>query len=119
MAFTVEHDAFILMAHYRSATQDAEGNWSYSLPSCIDQFIQRFPDFDFDYDSFRHRRHIITHRFEDKHCICKGKSTGRPTKLTEAVVDDIRQRVEHSPHKSVKKLSQQTGISYLFLIVQS
>ncbi|KAK9730437.1 hypothetical protein QE152_g15239 [Popillia japonica] len=41
MAFTAEHDAFILMAHYRSATQDAEGNWRYSFPSCLKNCLNK------------------------------------------------------------------------------
>ncbi|KAK9737966.1 hypothetical protein QE152_g10310 [Popillia japonica] len=37
-------------------------------------------------------RHIITPCFEAKHC-----------------VEDIRHRIEHSPNKSVEKLSEQTA----------
>ncbi|KAI4466642.1 nasopharyngeal epithelium specific protein 1 [Holotrichia oblita] len=36
----------------------------------------------------------------------------KPTKLIVDVVDNIRQRMEGSPHKSIAKLSQQTGINY-------
>lgn len=118
MVFTPEQDACILMFHYRSGTRDADGNWQYSLQSCMDQFAERFPDADIPYDTFVHHRHIIIHRFEEKHCICKGKSTGRPTKLTEEVVDDIQQRMERSPHKSIAKLASQTGMDNFILRIK-
>ncbi|GJQ87848.1 hypothetical protein Trydic_g1120 [Trypoxylus dichotomus] len=54
MPFTVEQDAFILMAHYRSGTRDPEGYWTYSLQSCIDHLLQHIPDFHVDYDTFKY-----------------------------------------------------------------
>ncbi|KAI4466995.1 solute carrier family 22 member [Holotrichia oblita] len=117
MVFAPEHDAFILKAHYRSGTRDDEGNWNYSLPSCIEQFAEAFPDFDIDYDALKYYRHLIVHRFEERHCICKKKSTGRPTKLSEDVLDNIRERMERSPQKSVPKLANQTGIIYMILAI--
>ncbi|KAI4469769.1 hypothetical protein MML48_1g14030 [Holotrichia oblita] len=109
MAFTAEHDAMILMSHYRSGIQNAEGNWQYSTESCINQFTQRFPNFEWDYDAFRHRRHVVIHRFEERNCICKAKPKGQPTNLTKDVVDNIPQIMQRSPHKSIAKLSQETG----------
>ncbi|KAF5269780.1 hypothetical protein FQA39_LY08561 [Lamprigera yunnana] len=52
----------------------------------------------------------LVHRFETKNCICKGKSTGRPTVLTENVIENIQERINRSPKKAVL-LSQQTGLS--------
>lgn len=109
MPFTVEQDAFILMAHFRSGTRNPDGTWSYSLQSCIEQFEQEWPEEHVPYELFKHRRTVITQRFQDKHCICKGKSTGRTTLLTENVVNDIRTRMDDSPNKSITKLSAQTG----------
>ena len=109
MVFTSEQDAFILMAYFRSGTQNEDGLWTYSLQSCIEQFTLRFPNINVDYEVFLNRKCVLLRRFETKHCICKGKSTGRPTVLTENVVNDIQQRMVHSPNKSVSKLSNQTG----------
>ncbi|XP_018570181.1 uncharacterized protein LOC108910138 isoform X2 [Anoplophora glabripennis] len=111
MPFTPEQDAFILMAHFRSGTINADGSWTYSLQSCIDQFMTEFPDANFDYDTFLNRRCVIVKRFETRHCICKAKSTGRPTVLTKNVMDDIQQRLAKSPTKSISKLSAETGLS--------
>ena len=110
--FTSEHDAFILMAHYRNGSEDADGNWTYSLHSCMVQFTQHFPNMDVDYEAFKQRRRVVIQRFEKRHCICTKKSSGRPTKLTEPVLDDIQERMERSPPKSISKLANQTGMSF-------
>ncbi|KAK5646100.1 hypothetical protein RI129_004564 [Pyrocoelia pectoralis] len=94
MVFTSEQDAFILMAHFRSGTRNPDGTWSYSLQSCIEQFSEAFPDVNIKYDAFKKHRLRLIARYENKHCICKGKSTGRPTVLTEEVVNDIQQRIQ-------------------------
>lgn len=109
MPFTSEQDSFIIMAHFRSGTRNADGSWSYSLQSCIEQFNEAFPDLNVDYDTFANHKQILVHRFENRHCICKRKSTGRPTILTEEVVEDIQTRMERSPNKSLAILAAQTG----------
>ena len=58
MAFTPEQDAFILMAHFRSATHNQDGSWTYSLQSCIDQFVEQFPGEDILYDTISHQKHM-------------------------------------------------------------
>lgn len=109
MVFTPEQDAFILMAHFRSGTRNEDGSWTYSLQSCIEQFMEKFPDANIPYDTFSNRKYVVVGRFAKKHCLCKGKPTGRPTVLTEVVMDDVRQRMDQSPTKSIPKLSAQTG----------
>lgn len=109
MPFTAAQDAFILMAHFRSGARNEDGSWTYSLQSCIDQFTDAFPEVVVNYNAFSHHKRMLVHRFEEKHCICKGKSTGRPTVLTEEKVADIRNRMELSPHKSVASLALQTS----------
>ncbi|KAF5288914.1 hypothetical protein FQA39_LY03793 [Lamprigera yunnana] len=43
MPFTSEQDRFIVMAHFRSGILNPDGNWSYSLQSCIEQFMLQYP----------------------------------------------------------------------------
>lgn len=83
MVFTSDQVAFILMAHFCSAWRTLDESWSYSLRSWIDQFAKSFPDANIVYDV------IKQYLLEEKHCICKRKSTGRPTVLTEYVVNDM------------------------------
>ncbi|KAF5273692.1 hypothetical protein FQA39_LY07382 [Lamprigera yunnana] len=111
MPFTSEQDRFIVMGHFRNGTLNSDGNWSYSLQSCIEQFMQQYPDEMIKYDIFKQHKCRLVDRCETKNCICKGKSTGRPTVLTENVIENIQERINRSPKKAVSQLSQQTGLS--------
>ncbi|KAF5296071.1 hypothetical protein FQA39_LY12693 [Lamprigera yunnana] len=111
MPFTSEQDRFIVMAHFQSVILNPDGNWSYSLQSCIEQFMQQYPDEMIEYDIFKQHKCRLVHRFETKNCTCKGKSTGRPTVLTENVIENIQERINRCPKKDVSQLSQQTGPS--------
>ncbi|KAF5305438.1 hypothetical protein FQA39_LY01529 [Lamprigera yunnana] len=111
MPFTSEQDRFIIMTHFRSGTRNPDGNWSYSLQSCIEQFMQQYPDEMIEYDIFKQHKCRLVHRFETKNCICKGKSTGRLTVLTENVIENIQERINRSPKKALSQLSQQSGLS--------
>lgn len=118
MVFTPEYDAYILMAHFRSGNRNADGSWTYSSQSCIKQFQERFPHVAINYDGFLNHKYRLVNRFKNKNCICKGKSTGRRTKLTQEIVDDLRHRMEQSPKKSVARLSTETGILVCFSALQ-
>ncbi|KAF5302249.1 hypothetical protein FQA39_LY10288 [Lamprigera yunnana] len=111
MPFTSEQVRFIAMVHFRNGTLNPDGNWSYSLQSCIEQFMQQYPDKMIEYDIFKQHKCRLVHRFETKNCICKEKLTGRPTVLTENVIENIQERINRSPKKAVSQLSQQTGLS--------
>ncbi|KAF5295941.1 hypothetical protein FQA39_LY12713 [Lamprigera yunnana] len=97
---------FIVMAHFRSGTLNPDGNWSYSLQSCIEHFMQQYPDEMIEYDIFKQHKCRLVNRIETKNCICKGKSTGRPTVLTENVIENIQERINRSPKKAASQLSQ-------------
>ena len=63
---------------------------------------------------FTHVRRIVK-RFRDIGSVTKGKSSGRKPVLNEEIVEDIQQRMETSPNKSLRQLSAQTGnVYYLF-----
>ncbi|KAF5281253.1 hypothetical protein FQA39_LY05139 [Lamprigera yunnana] len=63
MPFTSEQDKFIVMAHFRSGTLNTDGNRSYSLQSCIEQFMQQYPDEMIEYDIFKqHKSYAWTFR---------------------------------------------------------
>lgn len=112
MVFTNMHNAFIIEAYFRTGICNENGVWNYSYQSCREQFQERFPDAEFTNDTFvQHVRRIVD-RFRNTASVCKGKSSGRPTVLTEEVVNDVQQRLEVSPRKSLRTLSAQTGLSY-------
>ncbi|KAJ8966987.1 hypothetical protein NQ317_011187 [Molorchus minor] len=120
MPFTPEQDAFILMAHFRSGTRNPNGSWSYSIQSCIEQYFEAFPEDNIPYPVFKNHRLVLIKRYEEKHCICKGKSTGRPTILTENVVDDIRHRMSEAlPNLFHSYLPKQYSINYELVPLQA
>ncbi|XP_018577574.1 uncharacterized protein LOC108915906 [Anoplophora glabripennis] len=94
MPFTLEQDAFILMAFFRSGTRNEDGSWTYSLQSCIEQFRKKFPDANVDYDTFLRRKCVILKRFKTKQCVCGGKSTDR--KIVPKKNDDKITKLEHN-----------------------
>uniref|UniRef100_A0A1Y1K0G4 DUF4817 domain-containing protein n=1 Tax=Photinus pyralis TaxID=7054 RepID=A0A1Y1K0G4_PHOPY len=112
MPFTQEQDAFILKAHFGSAVRNEDGTWSYSFRSCREQFMEEYPDVIISYKAFANHKTRIVDRFENKNCICKEKHTGRPLLRNDEVVQDVRQRMEASPKKSIRQLSAQAGVSY-------
>ncbi|KAF5295553.1 hypothetical protein FQR65_LT10416 [Abscondita terminalis] len=121
MPLSEEQKAFILKAHYRSATRNEDGTWSYSIQSCRQQFEEEFPDVHLPYKTFVQEKQRIVSHFDAFNCVCKKKSTGRPKVLTEDTVNDLQQRIEQSPTKSLRKLNAQSdcivandenGVSY-------
>lgn len=114
MPFSVENDKFLLEAYFRSGERDENG-WQYSLRSCHLQFQEEFPNQDIvDYEIFSHVRRLVA-RFRNTGSVCKGKSTGRKSVLTEEVLHDVHDRLEASPTKSLRKLSAQSGYLINFI----
>ncbi|KAF5303960.1 hypothetical protein FQA39_LY01745 [Lamprigera yunnana] len=86
-----------------------DGNWKYSVRLCVEECQIHFQNIELDDDVLcRHIRRIVS-RFHEHVSVCKGKSTGRTTVLTEEVVEDVRTHLERSPTKPLRRLAQQTG----------
>ena len=49
-------------------------------------------------------------RLKETGCV-KNRKVNRRSLLTEETLDEIGERLEHTPEKSVKRLSQDTGVS--------
>lgn len=111
-AFTDLHNKFIVEAYFRSGTRNEQGNWDYSYKSCYEQFLEQFPELEFCYGYFRQYVRRLIQRFRKTGNVHKGKSTGRPTVLTDEVVADIHQRMDASPNKSLRRLSAETNLSF-------
>lgn len=109
MPFTLQQDTFIVMAHFRSATLNENEEWEYSLRSCFQQFHNEYPDVIMPYETFKCHRNRLVQRFMDTGSVEKRKANQQASVLTEDAVDDIRQRMDVSPNKSVRKLAAQTG----------
>ncbi|KAF5299280.1 hypothetical protein FQA39_LY02453 [Lamprigera yunnana] len=111
MVFADIHNIFIVEAYFRSGIMTERGVWDYSYQNCYEQFHQEYPDLDFTYNTFiQHVRQLI-HRFRETETIKKGKSADCPTVLSEEVLEDVQERMDASPRKSLRHLSAQTGLS--------
>ena len=53
----------------------------------------------------------LINKFRETGSVQDRKSTGRPSVLTEQVLDNVKQRLTASPRKSLRKLSVQAGLS--------
>ncbi|KAF5280626.1 hypothetical protein FQA39_LY05274 [Lamprigera yunnana] len=116
MPFTVEQDKFILEAYFRNGHKDIGGNWNYSVRLCVEEYQTHFQNIELDDDVLcRHIRRIVS-RFHEHGSVCKGKSTGRTTVLTEEVVEDVRTHLERSPTKPLRQLAQQTDSPILIYV---
>jgi transposase len=54
----------------------------------------------------------LIQKFKETCCVCDATRSGRPAMLTEKRVLDISNGMLQSPKKSIRKLSQQVGVSY-------
>lgn len=66
------------------------------------------------FDTFVQHRNRLVQRFMETGSVLKRKREGVKHVLTDEVVNDIQQRIETSPHKSLRKLSAQAGITLIF-----
>ncbi|KAF5277035.1 hypothetical protein FQA39_LY06273 [Lamprigera yunnana] len=107
--FTVEQDKFILEAYFRNGQKDVDGKWKNSVRLCVEEYQTHFQNIELDDDVLcRHILGIVSH-FHEHGSVCKGKSTGHTTVLTEEVVEDVRTHLERSSTKPLMQLAQQTG----------
>jgi transposase len=54
----------------------------------------------------------IINRFRECGSVSDRKTMERPAILTEAKIADVKKKLQHSPSKSLRRLSAQSGISY-------
>lgn len=120
--YSVEHNKFIIESYFRNGQRNEnDGEWKYSVNLCVAEFVNRFPDVDFDYDNLSRHVKRIVHRFQASGNVDTGKSPGRPTLLTQDTLEDIQTRIERSPKKPLRQLAQQTGVyfvNYKFLHIK-
>jgi hypothetical protein len=56
----VEWNTFIIISFYRNAARDENGEWSYSVQACKDEYLAKFPNLDIEEQSLMtHIRRIV------------------------------------------------------------
>jgi transposase len=101
MVLSVEERTFLVEHVFRcggECTQDAQ-----------QRFQARFPE-----TKVPHRNAVwqLIQEFKETGSVCDATRCGRPSIMTEKKVLDIPDRMLQSPKKSIRKLSQQVGVSY-------
>lgn len=110
MPLTAEQNTFLIEAYFRTGTVQQNGEWVYNIQSCAESLLERFADIEMDQENIYQNIRRIVKRFRVSGSVHTGKSPGRNKVLTNETLQDIRQRMEQSPTKSLKKLAAQTGI---------
>jgi hypothetical protein len=82
---------------------------SRSNLTCQNEFRVTFPDYPVPDKSTVSR---LVNRFRDTGSVQDRNRSGRPSVLSDDSLDDIHQTLLHSPRKSLRKLSLQSGLSY-------
>ncbi|KAF5284272.1 hypothetical protein FQA39_LY04565 [Lamprigera yunnana] len=108
--FTSEQDRFIVMAHLRSGTLNPDGNWSYSLQSCIEQFMQQYPDEMIEYDIFKQHKFVSIAPSKPHDVETSTEANFRNEIEPQAVPDSYTTNVDDSPY--VEEPFQDSGRSY-------
>jgi hypothetical protein len=107
MVYSVEQNTFIVVSYFRNG-RFVNGEWTYSLSDCKNEFRAKYPDNIQDDSLLTHIGRIVN-RFLTTGTVSKGKSSGRPP-VSDEIVEDLRERVEETPQISVARLSQQSGV---------
>ncbi|KAI4462349.1 tryptase-related [Holotrichia oblita] len=87
------------------------GEWVYSINQCLQDFRQRFPNLPITYAQLLSHVHACIDKFQETGAVTRKPGRGAPKKRTAACIEDIRQRMDNSPKKSIPKLSQQVQLS--------
>jgi transposase len=101
MVLSVEEHTFLVEHVFRcgeECTQDVQ-----------QRFQAQFPE-----TEVPHRNAVrqLIQKFQETGSVCDATRSGRPSILTEKKLLDISDHLLQSPKKSIRKLSQQVGVSY-------
>lgn len=111
MVFSTAEKSFMIESYFRNGRK-VDGEWQYSIQSCLEEFQEQFPNVAIDFDSFRKTLHTCIRLFRQTGDVCVKKSGGRPKKRTNEVIENVREVMDAAPSTSIRVLSQQTDLSY-------
>ncbi|KAI4456724.1 transposable element tc3 transposase-like protein [Holotrichia oblita] len=95
---------------YGTGQKLENGEWVYSINRCIEEFRQ-FPNLPVTYAQLLKHIQACVIKFGEIGAVTRKPGGGAPKKRTANLIEDVQQRMEQSPKKSVATLSQQVGLS--------
>ncbi|KAI4459198.1 transposable element tc3 transposase-like protein [Holotrichia oblita] len=107
----LQHKKFIIESYFRTGRNLDNVEWVYSINQCLQDFRQGFPNLPITYAQLLSHVHACIDKFQETGAVTRKPGGGAPKKRTAACIEDIRQRMDNSPKKSIPKLSQQVQLS--------
>ena len=104
---SVKQRSFIVESYFRSGNF-INGRWIYFFHKCIADFKSEYPKV---LPPTKQAINVPVKNFRETGSVENKEHVRRPTRLSDVVVEDIRQRILRSPRKSVRRLSRETGSS--------
>ncbi|RZC33719.1 hypothetical protein BDFB_013097 [Asbolus verrucosus] len=111
MVFTTEHKIFITECYVRNGVIE-NGECRCSSSACLQEFRQKFEDMVFLEADFFNLVRSTVKNFPLNGSVNRKQASGGLKLRTEALIEDVRQRMEEEPTRSLKHLSQEMGLSY-------
>ena len=107
MVLTTQQRSFIVESYFRSG-KFINGRWIYSCIECINDIRRQYLEV-----ATPHKNAIIDliHKFRETESVKNKKYNCRSVRLSDDVVVNIRERIEQSSKKSIRRLSIETGLS--------
>jgi len=108
MVLTINQRTFIIESYFRSG-RSVNGHWIYSFDKCIVDFEKEYPNV---LSITKQSINNLIKKFRSTGFVQNKEHVRRRTRLSEHVIEDIQQRINQSPNKSLRRLSNETGLSY-------
>lgn len=110
--FELEHKIFLTESYFKNAERQPNGEWEYSIERCVNDFRNAFPNFVVLYQQIVQQIYKCVTKFRNVGTVSRKPGSGAPKKRTPEMIADVAARIQRSPKKSVRRLSQETDFSY-------
>lgn len=107
MPLTAGERTFLIEAYFRTGRL-INDRWLYSYDDCKEQFSVQYPN---THVPSKSTINSLIHRFRTFGAVTDRKRPGTAKKLSAQEIENIRTRIVHSPKKSLRRLSAETGVS--------
>ncbi|CAH1378288.1 unnamed protein product [Tenebrio molitor] len=115
--FTLEQNIFIVHCYFTNGERLENGEWSHSTRRVFEEFQQKFPDFQGTYQQLAliispQKVYKCVKMFLETGSVLRKKGTRRLTKRTAENIEEVEQRIAETPNKSIRRLTQETNLSF-------
>jgi phosphate uptake regulator len=83
-----------------------------STPRVLEEFQQKFPDFQGTYQQLAQKVYKCVNMFLETSSDLHKKGSARPTKRAAENIEEVEQRIAETLNKSIRRLTQETNLSF-------